>query len=88
MIMLHDPNMASKPVQISMDTDLLKRIERDPEAKRLGRSAFIRNAVATYLRAKSRRDIDAAIARAYGGQADAMLEEVETLIEAQSWPER
>jgi metal-responsive CopG/Arc/MetJ family transcriptional regulator len=46
--------MAAKPVQVSLDQELLRRIDRDPEARKLGRSAFIRNAVSTYLRAKER----------------------------------
>lgn len=79
--------MASKPVQISLDGDLLRRIDRDPEAKRLGRSAFIRNAVSTYLQAKERREIDAAIRRAYEAKADDVVAEVEDIIEAQAWPE-
>lgn len=79
--------MAAKPVQISLDQELLRRIDRDPEARELGRSAFIRNAVSTYLRAKERRQIDDAIRRAYEGHADEMLAEVEGLIEAQAWPD-
>jgi metal-responsive CopG/Arc/MetJ family transcriptional regulator len=79
--------MAAKPVQISLDGDLLQRIDRDPEAKKLGRSAFIRNAVSTYLQAKERRDVDAAIRKAYGAKADDLVEEVEDLLGAQAWPE-
>jgi metal-responsive CopG/Arc/MetJ family transcriptional regulator len=79
--------MAAKPVQISLDGDLLQRIDRDPEAKKLGRSAFIRNAVSTYLQAKERRDVDAAIRKAYGTKADDLVEEVEDLLGAQAWPE-
>lgn len=79
--------MPAKPVQISLDGDLLRRIDRDPEAKKLGRSAFIRNAVSTYLQAKERRDVDAAIRRAYEAKADDVVEEVEDIIEAQAWPE-
>jgi metal-responsive CopG/Arc/MetJ family transcriptional regulator len=80
-------SMASKPVQISLDQELLRRIDRDPETRKRGRSAFIRNAVATYLRAKERRDVDEAIRRAYEGTGDEMLSEVETLLGAQTWPE-
>jgi metal-responsive CopG/Arc/MetJ family transcriptional regulator len=79
--------MAAKPVQVSLDGELLRRIDRDPEAKKLGRSAFIRNAVSAYLQAKERRDVDAAIRRAYAGEADDLVDEVEDLMGAQSWPE-
>jgi metal-responsive CopG/Arc/MetJ family transcriptional regulator len=79
--------MAAKPVQVSLDGDLLRRIDRDPEAKKLGRSAFIRNAVSAYLIAKERRDIDSAIRKAYEAKADALVDEVEELMAAQAWPE-
>ena len=79
--------MAAKPVQVSLDGDLLRRIDRDPEAKKLGRSAFIRNAVSTYLQAKERRDIDAAIRKAYAGKAGDLVDEVQELMRAQAWPE-
>jgi metal-responsive CopG/Arc/MetJ family transcriptional regulator len=80
--------MGAKAVQISLDTDLLKRVDRDPEVRKLGRSAFIRSAIDLYLRAKERRGDDDAIRRAYGGQADAMLGEVEELLGAQAWPKK
>jgi metal-responsive CopG/Arc/MetJ family transcriptional regulator len=79
--------MASKPVQISLDQELLRRIDRDPETRQRGRSAFIRNAVSTYLRAKERHQVDEAIRRAYEGKDDEMLSEVEALIGSQAWPE-
>ena len=78
--------MTAKAVQISLDTDLLGRIDADPEVKDRGRSAFIRSAVRLYLEAKRRREIEARIARAYAGEADSLLEEVESLIGGQSWP--
>jgi metal-responsive CopG/Arc/MetJ family transcriptional regulator len=79
--------MAAKPVQISIDTDLLRRIDADPEARAKGRSAFVRAALQVYLAAKKRRDVEDRIAHAYNGQADAMLNEVTELIRAQEWPE-
>ena len=79
--------MAAKPVQISIDTDLLRRIDAQAETRKRGRSAFVRAAVESYLRAKERRRIDEAIGAAYGGDADAMLAEVEDLMDAQAWPE-
>ena len=80
--------MAVRPVQISLDEKLLRRIDADPESRRSGRSAFVRAAVSLYLRAKERKRIDEAIERAYGGQADALLEEMTTLMESQSWPKK
>jgi len=78
--------MAAKPVQISIDRELLARIDSDPEARERGRSAFVRSAVQLYLRAKDKRDVDARLATAYGGQADVLLGEVEALMGSQSWP--
>ena len=80
--------MGAKAVQISLDTDLLKRVDRDPEVRMLGRSAFIRSAIDLYLRAKERREIDAAIRRAYDGMADELLEEVEELLGAATRPKQ
>jgi metal-responsive CopG/Arc/MetJ family transcriptional regulator len=79
--------MAAKPVQISIDTGLLERIDADPETRTRGRSAFVRSAVEQYLAAKQRRQIDLAIAAAYGGQADVMHAEIADLMDAQAWPE-
>ena len=69
-----------------MDTELLRRIDADPEVRRRGRSSFIRSAVEMYLRAKRRREIDAQIANAYGGQTDELLDEVADMIGTQAWP--
>ncbi len=79
--------MPSKPVQISIDTDLLRRIDKDPEVRKRGRSAFVRSAVELYLRTKRRRSTDRRIVEAYGGRADEMLEEIADLIDDQVWPE-
>lgn len=78
--------MPARPVQVSIDDELLERIDRDPEAREKGRSAFIRSAVEVYLEAKQRQTVEAAIRRAYDGQADAMLDEVAELLDPQSWP--
>ena len=40
-----------------------------------------------YLSAKERRAIEEGIARAYEGEADAMIDEVAELIGGQEWPE-
>jgi predicted transcriptional regulator len=85
--LLYDATMAAKPVQISIDSELLDRIDADPETRTNGRSAFVRTAVEHYLARKRRGRIEAQIADAYGGQADAMLDEVSGLIDAQAWPD-
>jgi metal-responsive CopG/Arc/MetJ family transcriptional regulator len=79
--------MPTRPIQISMDEDLLARIDRDPEVEASGRSAFLRAAAAFYLAAKEKRELDQGIRAAYGGQADAMIEEVAEFMDVQAWPE-
>lgn len=79
--------MPAQAVQISLDRVLLKRLDADPEVKAKGRSAFIRDALRAYLRARERARIDEQIRAAYGGRADAMLREVESLVGRQPWPE-
>jgi metal-responsive CopG/Arc/MetJ family transcriptional regulator len=80
--------MAARPVQISIDDELLERIDADPEAREKGRSAFVRLAVRYYLGAKQRRDLEEQLLRAYEGEADAMIDEVAELIGIQEWPEK
>lgn len=77
--------MTVRPIQISMDPELLEQIDADPEAQERGRSAFIRSAVQLYLKAKERREIEARLAQAYAGEADSLLEEVEDLMDMQAW---
>jgi metal-responsive CopG/Arc/MetJ family transcriptional regulator len=78
--------MASKPVMVSFDENLLTRIDRDPEARERGRSAFIRSAVELYLAAKGRRETESQLARAYTDRADDLLEEIGEMLSHQSWP--
>jgi metal-responsive CopG/Arc/MetJ family transcriptional regulator len=78
--------MVAKPVQVSVDEELLQRIDDDPEAKEKGRSAFIRSAVERYLSAKEQQEIEARLERAYAGKADLLLLEVEDLLNGQKWP--
>jgi metal-responsive CopG/Arc/MetJ family transcriptional regulator len=86
MIVLYHNNMPVKPIQISMDTELLRRIDKDPETRRRGRSWFVRSAIEFYLEVKNRKQIEAQILAAYGGQADVLAADVSDLIEAQAWP--
>jgi metal-responsive CopG/Arc/MetJ family transcriptional regulator len=80
--------MATRSVQISLDEELLARIDEDPEAREKGRSAFIRAAVESYFSARWRREIEASLVRAYAGQTDAMRAEVEDLLSAQAEPSK
>jgi len=82
----YDAIMPAKAVQISIDPDLLRRIDADPETREKGRSAFVRSAVSSYLDAKRRKRVDAAIGAAYGHTADAMQAELADLLDAQAWP--
>jgi metal-responsive CopG/Arc/MetJ family transcriptional regulator len=79
--------MPVKPVQISIDTALLERIDADPETRTRGRSAFMRSAIERYLAAKERRQIDAQIAAAYGDRPEALLAEIADMVDAQAWPD-
>lgn len=79
--------MATRPIQISIDEELLEKIDQDPEATERGRSAFLRAAVSFYLAAKEKREVDHRITAAYGDQADAMIDEVAEFMDLQQWPE-
>lgn len=80
--------MSARPVQISLDSDLLDQIDADSEVREKGRSVFIGSAVQIYLKAKERLEIETRLVRAYAGEADNLLDEVEALLSAQAWPIR
>jgi predicted RNA-binding protein YlxR (DUF448 family) len=86
-ILWHDANMTAKAVQVSIDVELLRRVDAQPETRKRGRSAFVRSAIESYLRAKKRREIDEAISSSFREDADAMLDEVDVLLDAQTWPD-
>ena len=46
-----------KTIQITIDPELLNKIDNDEEAKQAGRSAFLRQAVRYYLEQKRRKSI-------------------------------
>ena len=52
-------------VQISIGEPLLRQIHRHPEAKRYGRSAFLRKAAQEYLQRKREEEIDEEIDESY-----------------------
>lgn len=56
-----------KAIQVTLDEDLLKRLDQDEEVKRDGRSAVLRRAADQYLRQRRTRAISADYRRAYGG---------------------
>ena len=78
--------MATRPVQISIDEELLRHVDADPVAREQGRSAFVRTALRFYLEAKRRRDLEAQLQRAYQGRADDLFGEVADMITDQAWP--
>jgi metal-responsive CopG/Arc/MetJ family transcriptional regulator len=86
--MMDTAYMAAKPVQISIDRELLARIDRDPQTRKQGRSAFMRDAVELYLAMKQRREVDGRIAAAFGRKSQDLLADVEAWIEEQAWPEK
>ena len=55
-----------KTIQITMDEDLLAKLDRDHETQKDGRSAVFRRAVAEYLKRKQRKSISEDYRRAYG----------------------
>ena len=80
------PNMPTRPIQISMDEELLARIDSDEDAIREGRSAFLRAAASFYLAAKKRRETDRRIVDAYSEQADELIDEIAEFMDLQEWP--
>jgi metal-responsive CopG/Arc/MetJ family transcriptional regulator len=75
-------------VQVSIDRELLARIDRDPQTKKQGRSAFMRDAIELYLATKHRRNVDAQIATAYATRSRVLLADAEAWLEEQAWPEK
>lgn len=45
-----------------------------------------RSVIELHLTARERRQIDSRLARAYQDEADALLAEIEDLLDVQSWP--
>jgi predicted transcriptional regulator len=76
-----------KAIQITVDDELLARLDRDAEVERLGRSAVFRLAVDAYLRQRRRREIGEGYRKAYGGDAGGDTE-LEGWADEGVWPER
>jgi metal-responsive CopG/Arc/MetJ family transcriptional regulator len=81
--------MAARSVQISLDENLLARVDRQPLARKRGRSALIRAALEAYLATERTRAIDEAYDRAYATKraSKRAFEEFAPLVERQAWPE-
>jgi metal-responsive CopG/Arc/MetJ family transcriptional regulator len=58
-----------KHVQILIDEPLLKRLDADPEVRRLGRSEVLRRAAIDYLKRKRGRQIEEGYRRAYASES-------------------
>jgi metal-responsive CopG/Arc/MetJ family transcriptional regulator len=80
--------MAATSVQISIDRELLARIDRDPQTRKQGRSAFIRDAVELYLAVKRHQGIDRQIAIAYRDRSRGSVADVEHWLEEQAWSQK
>ena len=78
--------MATRPIQVSIDEELLEKIDRDPEVAERGRSGFLRSAASFYLAAKEKLEVDERIMAAYRDQADTMIDEVAEFMDVQEWP--
>jgi metal-responsive CopG/Arc/MetJ family transcriptional regulator len=72
-------------VQITFDEGLLRRLDADPETRRLGRSAVLRIAVEEWLKGKRDKEIDEQIRRGY--QRHPAAEFDEWLKEEPPWPD-
>ncbi|HXY39719.1 MAG TPA: ribbon-helix-helix protein, CopG family [Vicinamibacteria bacterium] len=76
-----------KPIQLLIDEPLLRRLDADPEVKRVGRSAVLRRAASEYLRRSRSKRITESYRRAYGGNTGLGHEWTGWENEG-SWPER
>jgi metal-responsive CopG/Arc/MetJ family transcriptional regulator len=78
--------MAPRSVQISLPEELLASLDDRDETRKKGRSAVVQRALTLYLELDRQHAIDNAYARAYGGNAEEVLEEFAGLMEGQVWP--
>ena len=62
-------NIAMKTIQITMDEELLTRLDKAEEVRQLGRSAVLRRATAEYLARQRRVEIARQYRKAYGAHA-------------------
>jgi hypothetical protein len=76
-----------KAIQITLDDELLARLDADEEVRRDGRSAVLRRAADEYLRKRRRLAIADQYARAYGSNP-ALGAEFNGWEDEGAWPER
>jgi metal-responsive CopG/Arc/MetJ family transcriptional regulator len=76
-----------KPIQVLIDEPLLRRLDADPEVKRVGRSEVLRRAAGEYLRRSRSRHIAEGYRHAYGG-LESLGEEWAGWEDEGSWPEK
>jgi len=74
-----------KPIQVLIDEPLLRRLDADPEVRRVGRSEVLRRAASDYLRRARARTIVDRYRRAYG-KAAGLGEEWVGWEDEGSWP--
>jgi metal-responsive CopG/Arc/MetJ family transcriptional regulator len=79
--------MYMKAIQVTLDDELLAKLDADDEVRRDGRSAVIRRATAEYLRKRRKRVIAERYAAAYGGTGG-LSSEFEGWEGEGTWPER
>jgi len=75
-----------KAIQITMDEDLLHRLDASPETKRDGRSAVLRRAAEEYLMRRERMRIRERYQAAYGAEGG-LGAELEGWEDQGVWPE-
>ena len=75
-----------KAIQVSIDDELLRRLDADPDVQRDGRSAVLRRAVAAYLRERRDQRISDAYRRGYG-DSRGIGPEFDGWEEQGAWPE-
>jgi metal-responsive CopG/Arc/MetJ family transcriptional regulator len=76
-----------KAIQITVDDELLARLDADEEVQRDGRSAVLRRAADEYLRRRRRRSIAQQYAKAYG-RAAGLTAELKGWEDEGAWPEQ
>ncbi len=76
-----------KAIQITLDDELLAKLDADDEVRRDGRSAVLRRAADEYLRGRRRRTIADQYAKGYGASPD-LGSELAGWEDEGTWPER
>lgn len=77
-------NIAMKTIQITMDEELLARLDKAEEVRQLGRSAVLRRATGEYLARQRRVEIARQYRKAYGAH-DALGDEFKGWEDEAAW---